>query len=234
MATKKIKQNVTKEFLDHQKPFELNNYNLTAKQREIVKLCRDKNTKILFLDGPAGSSKSFISTFVALTLIRDGSKQTFKYIRSLVESSQSKCGFLPGDLNHKLSPYEGPLRDKLAELLSPYDINKLFLDGRIECLPTNFIRGLTFSDSVVFVDESQNNCFADLVSILTRIGENTLMIFGGDTMQCDIKNSGFERMFNLFDGGDCVEQGIFTYKFTEDDIMRSEILKFIMKKLKSK
>lgn len=230
MASKKLR-NVTKEYLDAQ-TFKINRFNLTEKQKGLLDLSKMPETKIIFLDGPAGSSKSFIATYIALHLLKDGSKQKFKYIRSLVESSQSKCGYLPGDLAHKLSPYEGPLRDKLEELMTQEDYNKLFLNGRIECMPTNFIRGLTFSDSVVVVDEAQNNCYADLVSIITRIGEGSLMIIAGDTMQCDIRNSGFERMSNLFNDDESAERGIYSFKFTEDDIMRSEILKFIMKKLK--
>ena len=96
------------------------------------------------------------------------------------------------------------------------------------------MRGLTFIDSVVIVDEAQNLTFSELTTILTRFGENTKMLIIGDTQQTDINGkSGFKSMYNCFNDEESEDEGIYCSKLTEDDITRSKILSFLVKKIQA-
>lgn len=225
---------VTKEFFKTPS-FQIKDIKLTEKQRELVRLVKDGNCRVMFLSGVAGTSKTMMSTLIGLMMLRAGIFEKIKYVRSLVESSQNKMGFLPGtgDIDGKLAPYAGPLLDKLEELLNGNDSKRLMDEKTIEVLPPNFLRGMTFKNSFVIIDEAQNMPFSDLITTISRVGENSIMVFCYDSMQKDIRNSGIEKMSKVFEDEDSKANGIYSFKFTSDDIMRSEILKFIMKKLES-
>ena len=84
----------------------------------------------------------------------------------------------------------------------------------------------------VFVDEIQQFCLEEILTAVSRIGENSKLILAGDRMQPDIKNSGFEKVFDAFNDEESRENWIVTFEFVESDIVRSQILKFIVKKFK--
>ncbi len=233
MANKKkrrLQQDVTRDFI--QAPaFQIKDVKLTDKQRELVRIFKHENCKVVFLSGPAGTAKTWASVFAGLLMMREGLFSKIKYIRAAVESSQSKMGFLPGMLGDKIAPFSGALDDKLEELLFSYDAEKLKREGSIEVLPPNFLRGTTFKDSFVIIDEAQQMCYSDLVTIISRIGEGSLLVFCYDPMQKDIKNSGIERLAKVFDDEESIQNGIYSFRFTSEDIMRSKILFYIMGKL---
>ena len=88
----------------------------TEKQKEFLKLAFDKNTKIIFVTGPAGTGKTYLSVYAALKMLSDKRLSDLIYIRSAVESSENRLGFLPGEVDEKMNPYIQPLMDKLDEL----------------------------------------------------------------------------------------------------------------------
>jgi len=221
---------VTREFLETP-AFQIKDIKLTEKQRELVRIFKHEKCKVVFLSGFAGTSKTYSAVFAGLLMVREGIFNKIKYIRAAVESSQSKMGFLPGMLGDKIAPFSGALDDKLEELLYRYDAEKLKKEGVIEILPPNFLRGTTFKDSFVIIDEAQQMPYQDLVTIISRIGEGSLLVFCYDPMQKDIKNSGIEKLASIFDNEESVENGINLFKFTSQDIMRSGILRFIMEKI---
>lgn len=232
MASKKKRkqQDVTREFI--QAPaFQIKDIKLTEKQRELVRIFKHENCKVVFLSGVAGSSKTYSAVFAGLLMMREGIFSKIKYIRAAVESSQAKMGFLPGMLGDKIAPFSGALDDKLGELLFSYDAEKLKREGSIEVLPPNFLRGTTFKDSFVIIDEAQQMCYSDLVTIISRIGEGSLLVFCYDPMQKDIRNSGIEKLAKIFDNEESAEKGISLFKFTAEDILRSGVLRYIMEKL---
>ena len=101
-------------------------------------------------------------------------------------------------------------------------------------MPINFLRGANWINKIIIADESQNFTFKELVTLITRIGENSKLIICGDMMQSDINGkTGFYDMIKLFDSEQSRGKGIYCFCFTEDDILRSEILKYIVKTLKS-
>lgn len=233
MANKRRRKevDVTSQYIRGNNSFHINDIKLTEKQRELVKLFK-QDCKVMFIEGPAGTAKTFISIFAGLLALRDGRAEKIKYLRALVESCQSKMGFLPGDVDSKTSPFCLALDDKLEELLNAADSQRLVKEGLIQSIPPNFLRGVTFKNSFVIIDEAQEFCYKDLVTIISRIGEGSTLVFCYDPVQADIRNSGILQMAGKFDDDESAMNGIYRFWFSEDDIMRSEILKFIMKKLK--
>ena len=151
------------------------------------------------------------------------------YLRSVVESANQKIGHLPGMLEEKFAPYSLPLIDKLDELVTKTTANSLFKKEYIKCLPVNFTRGLTFNKSVVIIDEAQNLTKQELITILTRFGQGSRYVVIGDSNQSDINGkSGFSSIIKAFDNDISKDQGISTFYFGSDDIVRSKILKHIV------
>ena len=189
----------------------------------------DENSHILFCDGPAGSSKTYCATYVALSMLKEKRIDEVIYIRSIVESATRKLGSLPGEVDEKFKPWSIPLVEKCDELVSKQITNMLFESEYLKCIPVNFLRGSTFQNSVVIVDEAQNLEHSELITILTRFGKNCKLFVIGDSLQSDIQKSGFKNIMNGFDTEESKAQGIHVCHFTEDDITRSKLLKFIVK-----
>ena len=184
------------------------------------------------IDGPAGSAKTYLSVYVALQLLRTQKIEEIIYIRSVVESASKSMGSLPGEIEEKFMPWSLPLLEKLNELLDQPTVNNLMADNYIKCIPVNYTRGLTFRNACVIIDESQNLTKEELTTILTRFGDNSKYFVVGDTQQSDIGNkSGFKAIFNAFNTAESTDHGLFGFKFTELEIVRSEILKYIVKVL---
>tara|TARA_B100000676_G_C18029853_1_gene817952 strand:- start:75 stop:824 length:750 start_codon:yes stop_codon:yes gene_type:complete len=210
------------------------NKTFTDKQKHLFDISMDDDTKLIFVDGPAGTAKTWLSVYCGLQLFQDKKIEEMIYVRSAVESSDQKLGFLPGAQDDKMAPYLEPFKDKLEELLDPIDIKYLQEEERIYGIPVGFLRGASWENKFILVDEAQNLSEKEMVTIMTRIGENCKVFICGDAMQSDIGNrSGFNSILDLFYDDDSKSHGIHTFKFTEEDIVRSELVKFIITKLKS-
>lgn len=216
-----------------EKSFKINQkYELTPAHKSLVGLFHSPDSKLLFVDGPAGTAKTYCAALAALNLLKSHRVDEIIYIRSIIESASKSMGSLPGEVDDKFLPWTLPLQEKLSELVSTSTSRMLFEKSIVKAVPVNYVRGLTFKDSVVIVDEAQNLTRSELVTILTRFGEDSKMIVIGDCMQSDIQNrSGFYDIFNTFDDQESEDNGVYCFKFTDKDIMRSEMLKFIVRKL---
>jgi len=109
--------------------------------------------------------------------------------------SKEEIGFLPGDLREKMDPWVQPIYQNFFQLYDKSKIEKLIKDDLIEIVPVSFMRGRTFLDSLIIVDEAQNVTHEQMEMIVTRIGKNSKMIICGDTHQVDLKRkeeSGFK------------------------------------------
>ena len=207
--------------------------NLNQKQLECLNLIRDDKTNMVLVDGPAGTAKTYVAVYGALEMLKDGDVDQIIYIRSIIESASRSIGALPGEIDEKFQPYAMPLVDKLNEIIDPGSIKWLFDKQMVKAIPVNFVRGLTFNKTVVIVDEAQNMDKSELTTILTRFGRDSKYIVIGDTFQSDIgRNSGFSEIVSRFSSDKCVAHGIHALKFTEQEIVRSKILKFIVDCLK--
>jgi phosphate starvation-inducible protein PhoH and related proteins len=206
----------------------------TEKQKAFIELATHKDTKIIFLSGPAGTSKSILAVYCALELLNQKRVSDIIYVRTIVESAAHSLGSLPGDMDQKIHYFVSVLNDKLDELLPSVDIKRLHTDQRVHGMPVNFLRGASYNAKAVIVDEAQNANFSELLTSLTRIGKFTKYFILGDPMQTDLKHkeqSGFKSMYELFNDEESQKQGIYCVEFTKEDIMRSEILKFIIEKV---
>jgi phosphate starvation-inducible PhoH-like protein len=207
---------------------------LTEKQKEFLNIALNKDTKMVFVSGPAGSSKTYITIYSALKLLSQKKVSDLLYIRSAVESADSKIGFLPGEADEKMAPYIQPLLEKLAELLPKRDIEILQKENRLDSIPLGFLRGLNWNAKCIVADEAQNMTVKELTTLITRVGEFSKVFILGDPDQSDISGkSGFMKIMNAFDDVESKENGIYTFKFTEEDIVRSSLVKYIVKKLKN-
>lgn len=206
----------------------------TEKQKAIIELFLHKSTKVLFLKGVAGTSKTILSMYLGLQLLKQRKVSDLVLIRSAVESSDSKLGFLPGDISEKFGVYLAPFNDKFAELLPKAQIDKLEKDNRINICPINYARGLHFAVKFVCCDEFQNLTIREARTLMTRIGEFCKVIICGDPDQSDLPNgkSGFNKVYDAFNNEQAQNHGIFCIELTEEDIVRSEICKFITHRFK--
>ena len=157
---------------------------LTENQEKVYKAWNEDNH--LVLTGSAGTGKTFSAVYLGLEQVLDKGNQLEKVVitRSIVPTRE--IGFLPGSMEEKMEPYSGPYRAICTELFQDskaYD--KLVEQDAIEFLSTSYIRGTTFNDAVIIVDEMQNLTFHELDSVITRIGQNCRIIFCGDYLQSD-------------------------------------------------
>ena len=208
----------------------------TEKQKAFIELATHKDTKIVFLSGPAGVAKSILAVYCSLLLLNQKKVSDLIYVRTIVESASISLGTLPGDADMKLSPFASVLNDKLEELLSTGDIKKLYADERVKGLPVNYLRGASYNAKAVILDEFQNATFSEIVTTLTRIGKFTKYFVLGDPMQTDLRHkeqSGFKPMFDIFNTEQARAEGIYCVEFGKEDIMRSEILKFIVEQIEN-
>jgi len=210
--------------------FQINQkYHFNDHHKAFVDTAFKDDSHIMFCDGPAGSAKTYCAAFVALTLLKEKKIDEIVYIRSIVESAARKLGSLPGEVDDKFKPWSIPMVEKCDELIGKQITNMLFESEYLKCVPVNFLRGTTFTNSVVIVDEAQNLEHSELVTIMTRYGKNCKLFIIGDSFQSDIHKQDFKHLMNAFDSGESASNGIHVCHFKEDDIVRSKLLKFIVK-----
>tara|TARA_R110000803_G_C11940059_1_gene316460 strand:+ start:98 stop:832 length:735 start_codon:yes stop_codon:yes gene_type:complete len=152
---------------------------------------------ITLLAGQAGSGKTLLACNIAL----DGLFRRIydKVIITRPTVSKEEIGFLPGDMREKMDPWVQPIYQNMYLLYDKVKIEKCIQDGDIEIVPVSFMRGRTFLNSLIIVDEAQNVTHEQMEMIVTRIGKNSKMVVCGDTFQVDLKNksdSGFKFLYN--------------------------------------
>lgn len=183
------------------------------------------NGKNLMLHGVAGTGKSFISLYLALESTLTGKiNKPVVIIRSVVPTRD--IGFLPGSMEEKISVYEQPYYAMASELFgykNAYD--DLKKRGFVEFATTSFLRGLTFHNNIIVVDECQNLSFAELDTVMTRVGTGCRIIFCGDFRQSDLykhnEREGLKKFMNVIDRMNSFE----LVEFSKEDIVRSALVR---------
>lgn len=147
------------------------------------------NGKNICAHGTAGTGKSFVALFLALSeLLGRQSVDKIIIVRSVVPSRD--IGFLPGTLEEKTAVYELPYMSIFKELLGKSSsYNDMKEAGLVEFTTTSFLRGITWDNAIIVVDEGQNMRFDEINTIMTRLGENTRILFTGDLVQTDLRKA---------------------------------------------
>jgi predicted ribonuclease YlaK len=187
------------------------------------------------LHGVAGTGKTFCALYKAIEEVLDKSNPFNKIIvvRSAVQSRE--IGHLPGDVNEKMEIYEQPYRQICQTLFDRKDAwDRLEEQGYISFISTSFIRGMSFDDAIIIVDEMQNLTYDEIDTVMTRVGYRSKIIWCGDYRQTDLnkrKNdvTGILKFFDI-----AQHMSAFTrIEFTVDDIVRSSLVRdYILAKLK--
>lgn len=199
---------------------------LTVTQEDVFHAYNDDMN--LMLHGVAGTGKTFLAMYLALRDVLSGHDQKKKIfiVRSVVPTRD--MGFLPGNQKEKARAYEAPYFTICNELFGRGDAYETLKSKNIiEFITTSFVRGITLDNSIVIVDECQNMAAMELHSVMTRIGQNTKILFCGDTRQDDLtserkkEESGlaeFMKILKRMKSFDFIE-------FGENDIVRSDLVK---------
>ena len=199
-----------------------------------------KSGKNQFLFGAAGTGKTFVSLYLALQDVLDLKKPYDKVIlvRSLIPTRE--IGFLPGDEEDKSALYQVPYQNMVRfmfEMPNEQSFNMLYdklkSQGTLFFLSTSFLRGLTFDNAIILVDECQNLNFHELDTIITRVGQDSKILFCGDFDQTDLQKTNeknglhnFLRILQEMDEFNCTE-------FTIGDIVRSGFVRsYLINKIK--
>ena len=211
---------------------------LTDNQKELFRCYQNNQNLVAY--GCAGTGKTFITLYNALKDVMDMKTPYEKIyiVRSLVATRE--IGFLPGDHEDKSSLYQIPYKNMVKymfELSTDSDFEMLYANLKaqetISFWSTSFIRGTTLDNAIVLVDEMQNLNFHELDSIITRIGENSKILFCGDATQTDLQKTHEKNgILDFMKIIRAMEYDFSTVEFGVDDIVRSGLVKnYIVTKL---
>lgn len=222
----KTKNNQRHEQHEHkQQHFELRSIKpLTVNQQRTFEAYRSGNN--LMLHGYAGTGKTFCALYLGLEEVLTNSSERDKIIliRSVVPSRD--MGFLPGSIKDKIAVYEEPYKEICDDLFGRGDgYNILKMKRMIEFTTTSFLRGLTFNNAIVIVDETNNMTYQEIDTVMTRLGNNSRIIFCGDYRQSDLTKPHERTGINQFMA---VTRRINSFKhieFEKEDIVRSGVVR---------
>lgn len=172
---------------DKRKPKTAISFNIQLNEEQKAAKSEILNNTVTLLKGQAGSGKTLLACQVALDLFFTRQVDKIIITRPVVAAADD-IGYLPGDMKAKMDPWLAPIYANLYMLYSKEYIDKLVENQAIEILPFAFVRGRTFVDSIVIVDEAQNVNNNQTEMIIGRLGLNSRMIFCGDTSQIDLRN----------------------------------------------
>jgi len=196
----------------------------TFNQGLYIQLLKDHD--IVFSYGPAGTGKTFIAIAYAINELLNKRVKKIILTRPVVEAGET-LGFLPGDFIQKINPYLVPLFDAINFIVSPEIFSKLTSQNLIEIAPLAYMRGRTFENSIVILDEAQNTTYTQMKLFLTRLGEGTKLIIAGDITQIDLPHkvkSGMITSLEILKNVDDI--GII--EFQEKDIVRHPLVRKII------
>jgi phosphate starvation-inducible PhoH-like protein len=192
---------------------------LTPKQHELYKAIR--NNIFTTVQGPAGTSKTFTTCYASLCLLADKKIEKIIITKPIQESGEN-LGFLPGDIEEKTAPFMRSYISNFEKIIGKQNTEFLKTSGAICVEPLAYMRGVTYDDSIILLDEAQNATMKQLVLWITRLGKNSKAVLMGDISQYDIKkkDSKFLDFIKMVDG---LEE-INTFNFTSEDIVRNKFL----------
>jgi phosphate starvation-inducible protein PhoH len=193
---------------------------LNPAQENLAKLIAEND--LIFALGPAGTGKTHVAVVKGIEALKNGDVKKLLLARPAAEAGE-KIGYLPGDANAKLAPYMRPIYDELDKAFGPGKYKGMMETGVIEIVPIGYMRGRTFDEAFIIVDESQNLTREQTKMAITRIGKGSKMVMTGDPQQIDLRDkndSGLIWASQIMEG----KKGAATQTFEQTHVVRSEIV----------
>lgn len=185
-----------------------------------------KTSQLVFGIGPAGTGKTYCATAMAAEALLHGECRRIIISRPLVTAGETP-GYLPGRLSDKLEPWFSTLRGYLCDLLGRGAVECAIKNERIRFEPLAYLRGSTFEDAFVILDEAQNCTRGQLKMFLTRIGEDARVVINGDPLQSDIgRGCGLRDAATRLQG----LPDISILEFDHADVVRSRLVRNILER----
>lgn len=185
------------------------------------------NNDIIFVSGPAGTGKTWLAAALAAQELEAKRISGIVVTRPVVEVGGEEIGFLPGELEEKFAPWFDPFRDVLEERLGTGPLEYHLKRKNIEAKPLAFMRGKSYRDLWVILDEAQNTSPSQMKMLLTRLGKGSKMVILGDVKQSDIKGtSGLQDAIRRLGGLPRVHH----HEFTRADIVRHDLVAKILER----
>ena len=180
-----------------------------------------RNNDIVFSIGPAGTGKTYLAVAMAIDYLKKERVKRIILTRPAVEAGE-ELGFLPGDIQAKVSPYLRPLYDAIFDMIPAREFETLTEHGRIEMAPLAFMRGRTLNNSFVILDEAQNTTSIQMKMFLTRLGFHSKAIITGDVTQIDLEEgtSGLMAVQEVLND----IEGISFIQLTKSDVVRHPLV----------
>ena len=182
---------------------------------------------VVFCTGPSGSGKSYIAAGIAANHIYRDEVEQIIVTRPLVCAGKD-IGSLPGELDEKIKPYLLPMEENLKHFLGRDYYGKLFNEGRIRYEPLEVMRGATFHDAYMILDEAQNCTLDQIKMFITRMGDNSKVLINGDIRQTDIRK--FSGLLDCIDRLEDVD-GVGVSRLYYEDIQRNGIIGRVLEAL---
>lgn len=176
---------------------------------------------LVFSIGAAGTGKTYLAIAKAVEALDSGAVRRIILSRPAVEAGES-LGFLPGDMEEKLSPYLRPLYDALCDRISSKRLKALVAEGVIEIAPIAYMRGRTLNNAYIVIDEAQNCTYGQLKMLLTRLGWNSSMVVTGDPAQSDLL-PGMSGLSDVVEKLEALEN-VRAIRFTREDVVRHPLV----------
>ena len=200
----------------------------TTGQREYVEAIQKHD--IVFGIGPAGTGKTYLAMACAVEELKKQQVRRIILTRPAIEAGES-LGFLPGDMQAKISPYLRPLYDALYDMMDPARIEKYIETGIIEVAPLAYMRGRTLNDAFIILDEAQNCTAEQMKMFLTRLGFDSKAVITGDMTQSDLPGA---KPIGLLQAQEILQviEGIKFVYFSGSDVVRHSLVQRIIEAYK--
>jgi phosphate starvation-inducible PhoH-like protein len=197
----------------------------TQNQKHLV--TEIKNKEIVICSGLPGTGKTFLSCAVALELLKkDPRYRKIVIVKSVTTLKDEEIGFLKGTMKEKMEPFMYSFMHNFEKVIGKYNVELLRANNMIEEMPIAYMRGINIDNSITIIDEAQNISIDNIRTIMTRLGENSKMIFLGDENQIDMKKKNESSLNFIIDKfKDFDEVG--TVVLGEDDVVRNPLIKKI-------
>jgi len=199
--------------------FQKSNVQLTTKQADLYKGIR--NNILTVVHGPAGTSKTFSTCYTALALLADKKIDKIIITKPIQESGEN-LGFLPGSMEDKLHPYKQSYYTSFCKIIGRQATDFLFSTEEIVFEPLAYMRGSTYDNAIMLLDECQNASIKQLMLWVTRLGKDSKAVMMGDTSQYDVRkrDSGYNDFIKMVSG----MPDLNLFEFKNEDIVRNKFL----------